>query len=289
MTSSIGSRFSTNFSAIGASTWGRAGTFFTVSPRWSRFRQAVGGQVDRQLLDVSWRVVESPANSPEVIAHVRRYRPEWTGFRSRVYTYLTQEWNPIYQTLETPTGGAELQEEVAPLGQRDMLAQVFEACPEGSYGYYAQWGLAPFRMVAGNVAAATIHEFFASQIQFLMQPMSPEVTEIMSSLETRYWESREDIIDYVAGKVLTKRTRGWAVVTPATLRRLWEGERMPTLAPGETLSQEQLAEIAAQLNAKLGELDAAAARKFAQELFEKMAAENRLRIGEHKERDSQLS
>jgi hypothetical protein len=278
-------RFTTNFNAVGASAWRRAGTMFTVSPRWFRFRNTVFSHVDRQLLDVSWKVVESPANSPELVAHMRRYRPEWQGFRSRVYTYLTQEWNPIYGTLETPSDGGRLQEEVEPLGQRDMLKQVFAACPPGSYGYYAQWGLAPFHQVFGNVAAATIHEFFASQVQFLMQPMSPQVTEIMSTLETRYWESREDVIDYVAGRVLNKRTRAWAVATPAMFRQLWEGERTPELGPGERLSEAQLEEISEQLNGKLEELDIEATQKFAQELFEKMAAENRLKIGEPKERD----
>lgn len=273
-------RFPTaTFRAIGISARARSATFFRVSPRWTRFHQVVNLKVDRQLLDISWRPVESPTISPEIMAHLRRNLPGWQGFRAPVYTFIEQSWNTTYGDLETPAD-AEVYEEVGQIGQRDRLEQIFAACPPGSYGYYAQWGLAPFKAVFGNLAAATIDEFFAKNVHLLIQPMSAEITDILSGLETKYWDSSKDIIDYIAGKVLSKRTRAWAVATPAALRRLWEGERTPTLPAGEELDTAQAQEIADVLNENLPQLDLEAAQRFAEELCEQAVAENRVRIAE---------
>lgn len=273
-------RFPTaTFRAIGISARARSATFFRVSPRWSRFRQVLNVQIDRQLLDITWRPVASPVYSLEVMAHLRANLPGWEEFRVPVYTYVDQTWNSIYGDFDTPAD-ARVYEEVGQIGERDRLEQIFAACPAGSYGYYAQWGLAPFKAVVGSTAAATIDEFFAKNVHLLTQPMSPEITEILSTLETKYWNSRTDILDYIAGRVLNKRTRAWGVATPAALRRLWEGERTPALPPGEELDTEQAQEIAEALNENLPQLDLEAAQRFANELYEQAVAGNRVRVAD---------
>jgi hypothetical protein len=270
--------FMANYRSIGANMWQRRATFFRTSPRWFRFQRAVLDHTDRQLLDVSWRAVQSPANSPELLAHVRSHLPDWPGFRTRVYTYVDMEWNPIFGELRLPVAGPTLHEEVEPEGQRDLLAQLFAACPPGSYGYYAQWGLGPFHTVVGSTAAAGIHLFFASQVQFLKQPMGDLVTRIMSTLETKYWNSRQDVVDHLAGLFLKERGRQLGVAGPQLLRTIWEGHRTPDLPTADTLSEAQLQEVAETLNANLDALDATAAATFAQELYEKAVAENQVKF-----------
>lgn len=275
---SMRTHFRSNYRSIGANIWQRRATFFRTSPRWFRFRQAVLDHTDRQLLDVTWRAAESPANSPELLAHVRRHLPGWPGFRTRVYTYVDLEWNPIFGELRLPSHGPTIHEEVEPEGQRDLLAQLFAACPEGSYGYYAQWGLGPFHTLVGSTAAATIHLFFASQAQFLKQPMGDLVNEIMSTLETKYWDSQQDVVDHLAGLFLDKRGRQWGVAGPRRLRTIWEGHRTPDLPQADKLSEQQLQEVADKLNDNLDALDATAAATFAQQLYDKAVAENLVRF-----------
>ncbi|HEY0694331.1 MAG TPA: hypothetical protein VGD71_35505 [Kribbella sp.] len=270
--------FRTNYRSIGANLWQRRATFFRTSPRWFRFQQAIISHTDRQLLDISWRAVQSPSNSPELLAHVRRHLPGWPGFRTRVYTYVDMEWNPIFGELRLPATGPTVHEEVEPEGQRDMLAQLFAACPPGSYGYYAQWGLAPFHTLVGNTAAAGIHMFFASQVQFLKQPMGDLVTKIMSTLETKYWDSRQDVVDHLAGLFLKERGRQLGVAGPQWLRTVWEGQRTPDLPTVDQLSEVQLQEIADTINGNLADLDASVAAKFARELYDKAVEENRVKF-----------
>ena len=247
--------------------------------RWRRFREVALGFENRQLIAVGWAHVENPALSPELMAHLHHHLPQWTGFRQQVFTYVETEWNSIYGDVEVLPGAA-VTTEAQPLGRRDHLEQIFAACPEGSYGYYAQFGLAPFKSLVGNFASATIDEFFASQVHFLKQPMSAMVNDIMSTLETHYWNSREDIIDYIAGRVMTKGMRHLGVATPQVVMQVWEGKRVPGLGPGETLGDEQLAEVVDLLAQNLGGLDQAAAGRFATELCERMIAENRVNLAD---------
>ncbi|OLR95053.1 hypothetical protein [Actinokineospora bangkokensis] len=272
-------RFTAAFRAIGENIRLRRTAFWTGSVRWDSFKRTASFYEDRQLLGVGWSQVDNPAQTDEVMKHLHAHLPEWNGFRQRVFTYVQAEFDPIYGDLRVAEG-ARVYTEAEPLGQREYLEQIFEACPEGSYGYYAKSGLAPFKAVVGNFAAATIDQFFASQVHFLKQPMSPQVNDIMSTMETKYWDTREEAIDFIAGKVLGKAGRELGVATPQFLAELWRGKRVPDLPEGETLDQDQLAAIAGQLNDKITDLDLQAATAFAKSLYDQMTADNRLRVKE---------
>jgi hypothetical protein len=220
-------------------------------------------------------VATTPYYNQELMSHVKTHLPDWKGFKTEYHTYIHAEWSSIYADWDWSTAKLVLNEERALL-QRDRLMQIFQACPPGSYGYYAQYGLAPFKAVVGSFASATIDEFFASMVQFLKQPFSVPINDIMSTLETRYWNTRKELLDYLAGKTFTKRRRELGVSVPASVMTIWEGKRVPQLPAGETLSDEQLAEVQKALTEEnLDKLDDIALARFTADLYKQLVAKGK--------------
>lgn len=274
-------RFAMNFRAFGGSLYSRM-SLYRTSTRYNYYRQLAQGYAGRQLLHVDWVTMPDPAVRPEFVAHLKLHVPDMDGFRSKVFTYVESDFNPVYGDFDPIKEGAKITTEVIPSGQRGRLKQIFAACPKGSYGYYAQFGLAPFRLIAGNLAAATIDEFFGSNIEYLKQEMSPATNDIMTTLETKYWRSQKDIVDWLAGMVLTKFGRTVLVAVPAALVRLWEGRRVPDLPPGQKLTEEQLADIATKINAGVETMDLAASLRRAKDLYQEAVKKNRIKYESEK-------
>lgn len=255
---------------IGEQTWSRL-RFFNPERATSRYRQALARYSQALLVDRRVDVVTSPYFDPDLMAHLRRHLPGWHDFHTEFRTYLSAEWNSIYGDWDWSDMALVVDEE-QPLLQRDRLMQILEACPEGSYAYYARRGLAPFKAVVGSVASATIDRFFAANIWLLKQPMSVLVNEIMSTLETKYWGTRQNLVDYVAGWWLPKRGRQFVVATPQFLMTLAKGVRTPDLPPGEVLDAEQLAELQRILAEHLPTLDDVVIMEFCKDLYKRVEA-----------------
>jgi hypothetical protein len=266
----------TNFHSFGKNLFGRS-TRYQTWTRYVRFRQISQGYANLQLLDRAWETMPDPAVSPEIMVELQRNLPGWGGFQQEVFTYVQMNWNDMFGDFDDVVPGAALVREIIPSGPRGRLAQIFAACPPGSYGYYAQYGLAPFRLLVGNTAAADIDTFFAQNIRFLKQPMSNEVRDLMSMLETKYWRSRQDLVDWVAGTVLTENRRRAGVSVPATLTRLVEGYRRTELG-AEELTTEQLTQIQSTLRQGIDEMTLEAVQRRASELADQMIRENLVEI-----------
>lgn len=247
--------------------------FFPVSPPRARFDHLVNSMSDMRLVNIHVEAATVPYYHPVLMLHLQRHLPGWTGFKAQYYEYVHQHWNSMYGDWDWSDVGQVVVVE-QPLLQRDRLMQIFEACPEGSYGYYAKYGLGPFKGVVGSFAAATIDQFFASQIQFLKQPMSPAINEIMSSMETKYWNSRETWLEWIAGKTFTQGMRKLGVSLPSHLLTVWEGQRKPTLPSGEELEEVQLGIALELLREHLPELDKAVFNSWASAVFDHLV-ENR--------------
>ncbi len=273
-----------SYRVTGGRTWAQCASTVPLPRHTPRFDDTARRLTEPQLLSVHVDLATTPYYNPVLFAHVRRHLPGWAGFRTEFHTVLHSRWNSIYLDWDPPTGEAgSVTVEEAPLGRRDRLMQLFEACPVGSYGYYARDGLAPFKAVVGDLAAATIDEFFAGQAHFLKQPFGPQVNEVMSLLETNYWDSRDRFSEWLAGKTFTQGMRKAGVGVAAAVRGLWEGGHAPT-PPGEALDGARLAEVVAAIESRLDDLDARAFEALATELYERAAAAGR--IGEaRKEQD----
>lgn len=264
----VAGTFRTSFRAIGARAWPRV-RMFSSAPSTPAYHQVLSTCSEPRLARVRIDRATVPYYQPELMNHLRTHLPDWGGFTTVFETHVYQTWNTVYGDWDWSEFGGVVEVE-QPLLQRDRLIQIFAACPTGSYGYYAQYGLAPFKAVVGSFAAATIDEFFASQVHFLKQPMSAPMNDIMSSLETKYWDSQQDFTDWLAGKTFTKGMRELGVSVPASLLTVWEGKRKPALPPGEALEEEQLAEATAVLHEALPGLDASAFQSFAADLYQRL-------------------
>ncbi|MFI2458128.1 hypothetical protein [Streptomyces sp. NPDC019539] len=269
------SKLLASFRALGASVYTRVNLYQT-STRYNRYRQMAQGYADRQLLHVDWVIID-PATRPELVERIKRNLPDFVGFKSQVFTYVESEWNNIYGDFDPPRPEGTLIKETVSPGQRGRLLQILEACPEGSYGYYAKFALAPFHAIIGNFAAATIDEFFAANVEYLKQPMSPLVSKILALLETKYWNSREDVVEFAAGQILNEHGRELAMDITSKVIQLWEGGRVPDLPDSETLD-EQLPLIVSQLSAGISEMDYEVSQRIAQELYEKAVRNNIIKL-----------
>ena len=267
-------RFMRDYRATGRRVW-RNLRFFNPQKSLPWYRNALSRYSEAMLIERRIDIATIPYYNEDLMARLRDQLPNWKGFQTEHRSYVRADWNTIYQDWDWSTARIILNEE-QPLLQRDRLMQIFAACPEGSYGYYAQYGLAPFKAVVGSFASATIDQFFANQAQFLKQPFSPQVNEIMSTLETHYWNSRADLLEHIAGLFLDKGGRQRGVRYPAKIMTVWEGQRKPAITEGEALESEQLAEAQAALteeNLKL--LDDAAIARFTSELYERLVAKGK--------------
>src|SRR5262249_54589742 len=145
----------------------------------------------KRYMEVAWTrkgLATHPYYDPELVALLNTHVPSWPGFKTQYFTFLQPQM--ILSDGEVDLLTAKFVEIEKPLLQRDRLAQVFGACGKGTYGWYAKRGLAPFKAVVGSWGSATIDEFFAKNIQLLNQPFGVLVNDIMSTQETRYWQSQ---------------------------------------------------------------------------------------------------
>jgi len=179
--------------------------------------------------------------NPKLMTHMRKHLVEFPNFRTDFYTFFLAKWNPIYGDIDL--SGIEIVHVERVLYERDRLLQVFQLCPEGSYGWYAYRGLRPVKFFVQSFAAAQIDQFFAACIMFLKQPFGPSVDNIMTAMETWYWNSREDFVDWAAGQLLGQRGRSNTVWLAAQVSSWLATQRTTSLPSGEELTQEQWNEI----------------------------------------------
>lgn len=200
-------------------------------------------------------LVENPWNDPILWAHVQKYLPGFQGFQTEGRDYFISAWNPIYGD-EDWSGGVvvTVQKE---LYERDRLLQIFQVCKPGSYGYYAYRGLSPVKFFVQSFAPGQIDRFFASNAQFLQQPFGPFVDNIMTTLETAYWNTRprKDVADYIAGQVIGQKQRSDAVRLASVVSRWLEGVRNSPLPDGRELTEAQWNEIGQILGTLVNQVD----------------------------------
>lgn len=177
----------------------------------------------------------------KLMSHMRTSIPRFNNFSTNYYVYLTPLWNSIYGDWDYEGASVVVVEEE--LYERDRLLQIFRSCPEGSYGYYAYRGLRPVKLVVQSFAAAEIDKFFASFSELLAQPMSENVDNVMSALETMYWNSRQEYVDWAAGQLIGQKGRSKTVSLAAEVSGWIEGERYTPLEGGRELTGEQWKEI----------------------------------------------
>lgn len=280
MTSAFGKMFtlSRNYGQLGRNVW-REIKFYNPQKQFPWYQQALARYSEAMLIERRIDTATVPYHNQDLMSHLWRHLPNWRGFQTEYRTYAQAQWTPIFQDWDWSTVKIVVNQE-QPLLQRDRLMQIFGACPPGSYGYYAQYGLAPFKAVVGSFASATIDEFFASHVEWLKQPFSEQVNDIMSTLETYYWNDRQDLVNWLAGQTLGKLGRELAVQLPANLMTLWEGKRQPAIPEGEELTEMQLAIAQTTLTPQsLDRLDDAARVSFAAELYQKLVERGRARAG----------
>jgi hypothetical protein len=182
---------------------------------------------------------------PILMGHVRKHLPKFENFSTNFYTFLLTEWNPIYGDTDWQSIGKIIVVEEE-LYQRDRLLQLFGACSPGSYGYYAEIALTPFKFAVQSFAADKIDEFFASVIQLVKQPYGPEINGIMTALESSFWYSldqKEKFIEWAAGQLLSQDGRTippWLVVQWETYK---SGKLREPTKGGDVLTAQQLREI----------------------------------------------
>ncbi len=182
-----------------------------------------------------------------LMSKVRTNIPNFTNFSTNYYTYLVPRWNIIYDQWDYEGASVVVLEEE--LDKRDRLLQIFESCPEGSYGYYAYRGLRPVKLMVQSFAAAEIDQFFASCSELLAQPFSVDVDNVMSALETIYWNTmtRKEYVDWAAGQLIGQGGRSKVVSLAARISGWVEGRRYTKLSGGKELTQEQWEEIKEKL------------------------------------------
>jgi hypothetical protein len=255
-----------NYATFGRNVWSRL-RFRNPQAQQPYFQQRVLRYPPMQLVRIDIQPTTVPYYNAQLMAHLRRHLPDWNGFHTEVRTYFHSNWNSIYGDWDLEGTVVRIER---PLLQRDRLMQIFQACPEGSYGYYAARGLAPFKSVVGSLAASTIDEFFASQVHWLKQGFSDAINDIMSTMETDYWESREDLVEWLAGRTFTKWMREVGVAVPAYVLTIWEGKRKPSLPEGEAPEEEQLQAAANLLKENLPKLNRDAVEAYSVQLWEEV-------------------
>lgn len=256
----------TIYSGYGRSFWRTCRFYSTRRPSDNSFRTSRARWASRVNLSERIGLATYPYYDPELMSLLQTHLPAWNGFRTRYLTYLIGQWNSIYGDWDYSPESSELVvEEEQPLLQRDRLMQIFEACPVGSYGFFAAKGLTPFKRVVGSYAAATIDEFFATQVPWLKQPYCDDLNKLMSELETRYWNNRKELRTWLAGKTFTKRMRQWGVSRIAVV---WDGKEGPVIPRGEPLAEKQITEAREVVEGAATDLDDEALEQFSHKLYD---------------------
>lgn len=207
------------------------------------------------LLSNFTRITDKPFYNPKLMAHVKKYITGFEGFQVEGRSYFVAGWNPIYGDTDW-SGGVVVTIEKEPY-ERDRLLQLFKACQPGSYGYYAYRGLSPVKYFVQSFAAAEIDKFFASNAQFIAQPFGPFVDNIMTTLESAYWNARpkNEVRDYIAGQVIGQKQRSDAVRLASVVSRWLETVRHTPLPDGRELTEDQWNEIGQILGAMVAQVD----------------------------------
>jgi hypothetical protein len=220
--------------------------YYVASRRRTNYERIIAS--NSLLLSTRFGPSTNPYYDPELMAHLRKYL-NFQGFKTRFDTYLVGHWNPIYGELDFTAGTVVVIEQT--LYERDRLLQVFRACPEGSYGYYAYYGLSPIKLLVQSFAAAEIDKFFASLAQFIREPFGADIDNMMTALETMYWISRENWVDYAAGQIIGQEGRSAPVAAASRVLTWVEGQRSGSSA----LTSDQWNEIRDVLNVIVKQVD----------------------------------
>jgi len=207
-----------------------------------------------------------PYYNPLLMGHVQQHLPKWEGFTTRYLTYIGGQWNSIYGDWDWQSSVLVTDEE-QPLQQRDRLEQILLQCPEGSYGYFMSMVLGPVKSVVGSFAAATIDEFFASQIHWLKQPFTGGLAEFLSKAESVYWENEEALVSYLAGQLLSDKTR-YVIVTK--MAEVWKDRQKPPVPPGEAAEEEQMQAALAAVEQVWKDMDRKALQELSTELYKQI-------------------
>jgi hypothetical protein len=226
---------------------------------------------DKIFLDERIGPTTYPPLNPKLMKHVQKYLKWDPVFVTKYQRYALQEWSPIFSDwVWAPL--VQIIEEEQPLGQRDVLIQIFQKCPKYSYGYFAAEALAPFKNVVGSFASATIGEFFASQAQWLAEEYCDDLNALMSELETNYWDNRKSLFEYLAGKSFTKRMRQLGV---SRVAKVWDGKKKPSIEPGEASEEKQMEEALKLIEEAAGRMDAQALNEFSLLVYEQLISRGR--------------
>jgi hypothetical protein len=223
-------------------------------------------------------LVQKPFYDEKLMEHVKKHIKGFRGFQTEGRTYFVTGWNPIYGEEEW-TGGVIVTMEKE-LYQRDRLLQLFKSCDPGSYGYYAYRGLSPVKFFVQSFASAQIDQFFASNAQFIAQPFGPFVDNIMTTLETAYWNTRprSEVTDYIAGQVIGQKQRSDAVRLASVVSRFLEGIRYSPLPDGRELTEAQWNEIGQILRALVAQVDEDSLQGivwYINDIYDKMVQKNK--------------
>ena len=186
---------------------------------------------DSVLLKSYYAPPSIPYYDPKLMAHLKKYL-KFQDFRVRYDVYLRGRWNHIYAELDFSAGEiVTIEQEIY---QRDRLMQIFKSCPTGSYGWYAYYGLGPVKFLVQSYAAAEIDKFFGSFAHIIAEPFGRSIDNLMTALETMYWNSRTEWIDYAAGQVIGQPGRSLGVRLGAKAKGYVEDQSKPgTLTEGE--------------------------------------------------------
>jgi hypothetical protein len=232
-------------------------SFYNPEKNTARFKEFAAVHANSVVLQKKHDLVKTPYYNTELMGLLRKHLPSWENFHTWHYTFAQAQWDSIRSDWDTSS--VTFVELERPLLQRDRLAQIFQACPPGSYGYYAARGLAPFKLAVGSFASAQIDEFFASNVEVLVQPYSALVNDIMSMAETAYWDSQEEFTNWLAGKFLRKSGRERGVGWPALAHQFAFGTPQPG---GEPLSESELQKVREILAGELPKMNKIAFEDF---------------------------
>lgn len=225
-----------NLRPIGANLWRRRQTFFKVSTKWQYYKLAVSGYPNHTLLDIHLTPTSFPAHyPPELERLIREYIKKDFAFKAKSYLFLETYMNPIYGELEV-LGTPKFTTVTVEPGTRERLVQYLQACNPGTYGHYAGWFLGKVEYFVGNLFSANIDQLFIAMAPFVNQPQSEIAERLMNRAETMYWKTRKDLVDWLAGELLSERSRGWgSQIASAYLGKINTG-----LPPERVFTQEQL-------------------------------------------------
>ncbi len=168
-----------------------------------------------------WEPAEIEYLDKTLEAKVKKYLPGFKGFNTKALTVIFDV--PNSKTGETGWSQMLIVKAQRPLGQRELVQQLFDECPKGSYGHFAGIILRIVKPIVGDFASDGIHLFFADIIDEISQPYNPELNKGISTKETQRRDSSEDPLAREAGGLLGQNGRAWPVDVVARLYAWWNG------------------------------------------------------------------